>query len=72
MDGNIQNRQSSAAVLSATPLHQFGILSVLVSYAPTEDSPDEDKDLFYDQLESAIMSVPQHDQLILLVVVVNA
>ena len=56
----------SPRLLAARLTHKHGHLSVLVSYAPTEDSPDEDKDLFYDQLESAIMSVPQHDQLILL------
>jgi len=37
-----------------------------VCYAQTEDSSDEDKDLFYDQLESAVSSVLPHDQLILL------
>jgi len=43
-----------------------GHLSVVVAYAPPEEAHDEDKDLFFDQLESAINCVPRHDQLILL------
>jgi len=40
---------------------RYGYLSVVVAYAPTEDSPDEDKDVFYSLLEATISSIRPHD-----------
>ena len=57
---------TSSRLLTARLTHRKGHLSVVVAYAPTEKASDEDKDLFFDQLESAINCVPRHDQLILL------
>jgi len=39
---------------------------MVVTYAPTEDSPDEVKDDFYGQLDTTISSVRSHDTLLVL------
>ena len=36
-------------------------MTVIVCYAPTEDGEEENKDQFFDQLETAIRTTPQHD-----------
>jgi len=56
----------SPRLLTARLTHRHGHLSVVVAYAPTEEASDEDKNLFFNQLESAVNSVSRHDQLILL------
>ena len=56
----------SDRLLQARFIHQHGKLTVIVAYAPTEDSSDHDKDNFYNQLQSAVLSTPPHDQLIVL------
>jgi len=45
---------------------RHGHLSVVVAYAPTEDSPNEVKDIFYGQLEATIASIRPHDTLLVL------
>jgi len=44
----------SDRLLLARFSHRYGHLSVVVTYAPTEDSPDEVKDDFYGQLDATI------------------
>ena len=39
-------------------------MTVIVCYAPTEEAEDEMKDEFYEQLEEAIPTTPQHDMLL--------
>jgi len=39
---------------------------VIVTYAPTEDTSDEEKDMLYDQLNSAVSQVTPQDILIVL------
>ena len=56
----------SDRLLQARLTHQHGKLTVIVAYAPTEDSADYDKDVFYNQLQSAVLSTSPHDQLIVL------
>jgi Reverse transcriptase (RNA-dependent DNA polymerase) len=56
----------SDRILTARFSHRHGHLSVLVAYAPTEDSADADKDCFYNQLDSFVSSVPPHDMLLIL------
>ena len=46
--------------------HQHAKLTVIVAYAPTEDSDNDVKDNFYNQLQSAVLSTPPHDQLVVL------
>jgi hypothetical protein len=41
-------------------------MTIIVAYAPTDISDDEEKDLFYDQLCNATTAVPPHDQLFIL------
>jgi len=40
--------------------------SAIVAYAPTNEAQDEVKDVFYDQLASAVSGVPSHDILLVL------
>src|SRR5271163_3039935 len=56
----------SDRILSARFAHRRDHLSVIVVYSPTEEASDEDKDLFYSDLETATASVLPHDQLIIL------
>ena len=51
----------SDRLLLARFTHKHGHLSVVVAYAPTEPTEDYLKDRFYDQLSSAIQSIPPHD-----------
>jgi len=41
-------------------------MTVIVTYAPTEDTSDEEKDMFYDQLTSSVSQVTPQDILIVL------
>ena len=43
---------------------KFVKMTVIVCYAPTEDAEEEITDEFYDQLEEAIRTTPQHDMLL--------
>jgi len=54
----------SDRLLAARLSHRHGYLTILVPYAPTDDTSDADKDSFYDLLEGAIRNVPPHDQLV--------
>ena len=56
----------SSRLLHARLSHRHGHVSVVVAYAPTEGSPDLDKDQFYYQLSSVVQSISSHDELILL------
>ena len=56
----------SDRLLQARLTHQHGKLTVIVAYAPTEDSDDDVKDIFYNQLQSALLSTPPHDHLVVL------
>ena len=44
---------------------KFVKMTVIIPYAPTHDAKEEVKDEFYNQLEEAIRSTPQHDTLLL-------
>ena len=41
-------------------------LTLLTCYAPTEDPEEQEKDVFYDQLQSAIDDTPSHDVLLVI------
>ena len=43
---------------------KFTKLSVLVGYAPTNDSEEEGKDDFYDSLQAMLEEIPAHDMII--------
>jgi len=58
----------SDRLLLAHFIHRHGHITVVLAYAPTDDSTDVTKDMFYDQLEKTLILVPVHDQLIVLVV----
>jgi len=56
----------SDRLLMARFSHRHGHMTVIVTYAPTEDASDEEKDMFYDQLTSAVSQVTPQDILIFL------
>ena len=56
----------SDRLLYARLKHKHGHLSVVVACAPTDLSPDADKDIFYQQLESVTSSFPPHDKAVVL------
>ena len=56
----------SSRILTARLLHKHGHLTVVVVYAPTEDSSASSKDEFYTTLESVITFTRPHDQLVVL------
>src|SRR5664279_5156613 len=56
----------SDRILYARMGHRHGCITLIVTYAPTENSEQADKDDFYQQLESVTQSVHPHDQLIVL------
>ena len=41
-------------------------LSVIVCYAPTEHAEDEEKDIFYDELQAWVDETPSHDVLVIM------
>ena len=41
-------------------------LSIIIAYAPTDTSEGEEKDEFYDALQSILKDVPRHDVLLVL------
>lgn len=41
-------------------------LSIVNAYAPTEESNEEEKDRFYEELESLCETIPKHDTMVLL------
>ena len=45
---------------------RFIKLSVVTCYAPTEEAEQEEKDNFYDSLQSTLEDVPKHDVLVVL------
>jgi len=53
-------------ILVARFRHRFGVLSVVVVYAPTNEASPTDKDEFYQTLESAILLTKTTDLLICL------
>ena len=54
-------RAVSARILTARFRHVHGYWSVIVAYAPTEDSADEEKNIFYDHLEDLTSRIPGGD-----------
>ena len=65
------DKRTSSALLSWQPVserlliakfsHTFGILAVFVAYAPTNASPDSDKDSFYAELDYHIQNLKPSD-----------
>ena len=65
------DKRTSSALLSWQPVserlfiakfsHTFGILAVFVAYAPTNTSPDSDKDSFYAELDYHIQNLKPSD-----------
>ena len=53
-------------LMSARFNSTFAKLTVIVCYAPTEVSEDEEKDVFSDNLQEAIEATPVHDMLFVL------
>ena len=48
------------------PLHDKNHATLISIYAPTMTNPDENKELFYQQLDETIRKVPKEDKLIIL------
>ena len=56
----------SDRLLKARFNSKFCKLSIIQCYAPTNDAEDEAKDNWYEQLQQAVASVPQHDMLVIM------
>jgi len=56
----------SDRLLTARFSHRHNHITIIVTYAPTEDAPDEEEDMFYDQLTSSVSQVTPQDILIVL------
>ena len=54
----------SERIIKARYNSAFAKLSVTVCYAPTEDAEDEEKDIFYDELQASVDETPSHDVLL--------
>jgi len=69
-------KERSNAVLQWKPVNErllyvrmnskFSRLSIVVVYAPTEDAPEEEKDRFYEAMQSTLLAIPRHDVLLVL------
>jgi len=55
----------SDRLLTARFTHRHGDLTIIAVYAPTENATDAEKDEFYSSLETILVSVGPHDQLII-------
>ena len=51
----------SERIITARFFSKYIKTTVIQVYAPTEDSQEEDKDAFYDQLQAVLSAVPKHD-----------
>ena len=59
-------KPSGSRLLKARFNSKYTKLTVIVCYAPIEDSEEADKDTFYDQLQAVTDEVPTHDLLMVL------
>ena len=69
--GFVVHKKIKPAVLNFNPINgrlcslrikmKFFNLSVICAHAPTEESSEEDKDVFYEQLERTLDSIASHD-----------
>ena len=72
----IMNRESANTLMEWEPINERLIkagfnskyckLTIIQCYAPTNDSEDETKEEWYDQLQAAMSKVPQHDVLLIM------
>lgn len=45
---------------------KYSKLTILQCYSPTNEAKDDDKDLWYEELQAAICKVPVHDVLLVM------
>ena len=74
--GLISNRRLSRCMIGWKPVSdriltarfhsKYAKLTVVICYSPTEDSEEEEKEVFYDQLQKTVEDTPVHDVLLLL------
>ena len=72
----IMNRESANTLMEWEPINERLIkarfnskyckLTIIQCYAPTNDSEDDMKEEWYDQLQAAVSKVPQHDVLLIM------
>ena len=72
----IMNRESANTLIEWEPINERLIkahfnskyckLTIIQCYAPTNDSEDDMKEEWYDQLQAAVSKVPQHDVLLIM------
>ena len=56
----------SKRLLTARFKHNFGYLSLIIAYAPTNETWDFDNDVFYQQIEQTVRTIRQDDLIICL------
>ena len=67
----IMNRGSANTLMEWEPINERLIkarfkLTIIQCYAPTNDSEDDMKEEWYDQLQAAVSKVPQHNVLLIM------
>lgn len=70
----LMSKEAAKALMEWNPVNErllvarfhsrYTKLSIITCYAPTEDALDEEKERFYEQLQSALGNIPSHDMLI--------
>ena len=56
----------SERIIKARYNSAFAKLSVIVCYAPTEETEDEEEDTFYDELQASVDDTPSYDVLLIM------
>ena len=71
-EASLMEWQPINRVIMARFYSKYIKLTIIHTYAPTLDAEDEDKELFYEQLQSTVEKVNKHDLLLIITGDMNA